>query len=643
MDLEIYPTARETPEHVRSRHIVPALTDAGGNAAEGQDGRGQAQVGDFDAIASSLPLSEAIEINQPAEGCLQSEVGAGTSVAVEFAEEKPASRQGGEFRAERGEAAGNEVCVDEVDDAGVLGQELAGESRFARAVGPGNDYATGSLDRLVLHVMWNSRLRAGYQGACGQVEGGRVGRERLKEFTERFRSSGRFADRDNLLRGLGPRRGRSCSRAGNSASSLAMVAASRCWFASAPLACLAWRGQAPGISELVNTIVHAAGEIAAAQARGSRNVYKVQLKHRWSIGHNYLAGITAGDWFQLLKENGYGVDPVYWHRAAFITLASVMNSIYRRREERRYTDAIAGVKVAPPLFVLGHWRTGTTHLHNLLAQDTDQFAFANTYQVVNPHTFLCTEEVNARRFARLVPATRPMDNVALSFQTPQEDEFAPCLMSRRSLYLGISFARREDHYSRYLTFQDVPHDDVEAWKNAYRWFLQKLTFKYQRPLVLKSPPHTARIRLLLEMFPDARFVHIHRDPYTVFQSFRRYFDTAMWHTYLQKPDVPGIDDRIIHRYNVLFDAFFAQRALIPEGRFHEIRFEHLEKDPVGEMQKLYARLNLPGFTAFRPKLQRYVDSLTGYRKNEFPELEPAWRTKIARAWQRGFEEWSYPT
>jgi omega-hydroxy-beta-dihydromenaquinone-9 sulfotransferase len=367
------------------------------------------------------------------------------------------------------------------------------------------------------------------------------------------------------------------------------------------------------------------------------------LKHRWSLGNNYLAGITAGDWHRLLRENRFEVDSAYWHRATFITLTSWMNSAYRRKEENLFDASVAKAKIEAPLFILGHWRTGTTHLHNLLAQDTDQFAYANTYQVVNPHTFLCTEEANTRRFARLVPPKRPMDNMALSFQAPQEDEFAPCLMSLRSLYLGISFARREQHYSRYLTFRDVPREELEEWKAAFTWFLKKLTFKYRRPLVLKSPPHTARIRLLLEMFPDARFVHIHRNPYSVFQSSRHYFDTATWYTYLQRPDVTGIDDRILRRYNVLFDAFFADRSLIADGRFHELSFEALERDPVGEMRELYARLGLSGFEKFSPKLQRYVDSLSNYRKNQFIELDPGMRQKIATTWERSFEEWQYPS
>ena len=366
------------------------------------------------------------------------------------------------------------------------------------------------------------------------------------------------------------------------------------------------------------------------------------LKHRWSIGHNFLAGITAGDWWRLLRENRFSVDAAYWHRAAFISLVSFMNSWYRRKEKRLYDAAIDQVQIThPPLFILGHWRSGTTLLHNLLAQDTGQFTFANTYQVVNPHTFLCSEDVNTRRFAALVPDKRPMDNMQLSFQAPQEDEFAPCLLTFRSLYLGISFPRHEDHYARYLTFHQASRDEIDEWKAAFLWFCRKLTFKQNRALLLKSPPHTARIRWLLEMFPDARFVHIHRNPYDVFQSQQHYYDTATWYTYLQRPDVETINERILRRYRVMYDAYFADLPLIPKGRFHEVSFEQLERDPVDNVRALYEQLGLPGFEDFRPRLQAYADSLAGYQKNDYPELSPALRARVAEQWQIGFEKWGY--
>lgn len=367
-----------------------------------------------------------------------------------------------------------------------------------------------------------------------------------------------------------------------------------------------------------------------------------KLKHVGSLSFNYLAGITAGDWWRLLTDNGFAVNPIYWHRAAFITLMSFVNSYYRRKEERLYGERVATTPLTgPPLFVLGHWRSGTSHLHNLLALDADQFAYANTYQVVSPHTFLCTEEVNSRRLARLLPKSRPMDNMALAFDTPQEDEFAVCLNCFRSLYLGISFPRREDHYDRYLTFRDVPRKEIDEWKSALLWFLKKLTFKYDRTILLKSPPHTARIRLLLELFPDAHFVHIHRNPYEVFRSFQHYFDTAVWFTYLQQPNRRHVDERILRRYNVLYDAYFSERNLIPARHYHELAFADLESDPLGQMRLLYQKLNLPDWDKYETKLSEYLASISGYQKNRFVPLAPRLREVVAREWRRSFEVWGY--
>ena len=368
-----------------------------------------------------------------------------------------------------------------------------------------------------------------------------------------------------------------------------------------------------------------------------------RLKHRWSLSHNYLAGITAGAWRRLLRENRFAVDPAYWHRAAFVTAASCINSLSAARERRRYDAAVAKVEITqPPLFILGHWRSGTTLLHYLLAQDSEQFAYANTYQVVNPLTFLTTEEVNAKRFAALLPKTRPMDNMALSFDAPQEDEFAPLLMCLKSLYLGVSFPRREEHYARYLTFRDVAPSEIDEWKAAFLWFCKKLSFKYGRALLLKSPAHTARIRLLLDLFPDARFVHIHRHPHEVFQSQRHYFDTAMWYTYLQRPDLDGLDERILRRYTTMFDAFFADRPLIPAGRFHEMRFDDLAQNPLEEIRRMYDALDLPGFVQAEAKYAAYIATLQDYEKNRFLPLPRETRQLVNTAWRRSFETWDYP-
>jgi hypothetical protein len=364
---------------------------------------------------------------------------------------------------------------------------------------------------------------------------------------------------------------------------------------------------------------------------------------RWGFWHSILGGLTAADWRRLLRENRFAIDPVYWHRAGFLTLVSLINSRLRRRQEDLYGPAIEAARITEsPLFILGHWRSGTTHLHNLLAQDTEQFAFPNSFQVCHPHTFLYTEEEVKRRFGGVLPRNRPQDNVEIRLDTPQEDEFALLLTTLRSPYLGMFvFPRHEERYAGYLTFRSVPKWEIQEWKRAFLRFLQQVTLKHGRALVLKSPTHTARVRLLLELFPNARFVHIHRHPHAVFQSSRRLFESLPPMHLLQRLDTRTLDDGILRRCTQMYDAFFEDRALIPAGQFHEVRFEDLEADPVGQMRSLYEGLGLSGFERLKPKLEQYVSSLSSYKKNRFGELEPSLRGKIRTAWERSFDAWGY--
>lgn len=369
-----------------------------------------------------------------------------------------------------------------------------------------------------------------------------------------------------------------------------------------------------------------------------------QLKHQWSISHNYMTGITFGKWCRLLADNSFHISLPYLHRAAFITFASLANSIFATVEKRKFENDIAAVEITKaPLFILGHWRSGTTLLHDLLAQDSEQFQFANTYQVVNPLTFLTTENFITRMFPGLVPPKRPMDNMALKFTSPQEDEFAPLLMTLQSVYMGVSFPKRAQHYEKYLSFKDVPRDDVKAWQDAFILFCKKLSMNDDRSLLLKSPPHTARIKTILEMFPDARFVHIHRDPYRVFQSQRHFFDTAGWYTYLQRPDLPAIDDGILGRYEKMYDAFFEDVSLIPAGNICELSFDELEADPINQIKKIYEQLSLENYAGFEPTLKQYVSSLKGYEKNKFSNLDKPTREMVAKRWKRSFAKWGYET
>ena len=361
------------------------------------------------------------------------------------------------------------------------------------------------------------------------------------------------------------------------------------------------------------------------------------VKH---IGPGGLSGCTLAEWLRMLSRNRFAVDLRYWPRAAAITLHCALNSFWSHVENRRYAARVKETSVPPPLFILGVWRSGTTHLHNLLCQD-DRFAWPNTYQAFFPHTFLCTEEWNARTLQRFMPSTRPMDNVRNGVEMPQEDEFAMAASGFSFLIGSMTFPRTDQYFRRFLSLRDATPEEIDAWKSCLMRFLQKLTFKYDRPLVLKSPAHTSRIRLLLELFPDAKFVNIHRHPHAVFQSSVHTAKKAMPYWTLQAHEQSV--DQTFKDSAEIFDAFFEQRHLIPPENFCEIAYEQLDQNPIEQLRHVYETLDLPDFNFVEPRIRDYTLSLKGYRKNSFPELSNDIRERLAREWSRCFEEWGYPT
>jgi omega-hydroxy-beta-dihydromenaquinone-9 sulfotransferase len=214
-------------------------------------------------------------------------------------------------------------------------------------------------------------------------------------------------------------------------------------------------------------------------------------------------------------------------------------------------------------------------------------------------------------------------------------------MTGLSPYMGWCFPGDGVDYDRFMTFRGVPDEEVARWEHALTTFLKKLTVRFGRPIILKSPPHTARIRLLLRLFPDARFVNIHRNPYDVFRSARHTIRVAQPLYHLREGPLQDGDDLIISVYTEMYDAYFEERGLIPQGRLCDVSYENLEREPIGVMQSIYQALGLPGFEDLGPRLEDYLGTIDGYQKNRHDELPEPVRARIAHDWGRSFDEWGY--
>jgi hypothetical protein len=205
--------------------------------------------------------------------------------------------------------------------------------------------------------------------------------------------------------------------------------------------------------------------------------------------------------------------------------------------------------------------------------------------------------------------------------------------------LALVFPHRDRHYWQYATLAVSSPDDVDRWRAAYRQLIRALTVAKRRPLILKSPANTGRIRLLLEMFPDARFVTVHRHPDAVFQSARHARRATLPWWRLQTGDLD--EDQLLRDYADLHDAYFDQRAAIPAGRLCEVAFDDLVHDPLATVARIYHTLDLPDVASARPALERYLASLAGYRRNRYRPLSSDDRARVRRAWSRPMREWGY--
>lgn len=360
---------------------------------------------------------------------------------------------------------------------------------------------------------------------------------------------------------------------------------------------------------------------------------------RW-ISPGSLYGVSLGQWSKLLSQNHWYVDPPYAGRAAVMTVGAALNLYGKVVEDIRFGKSLDRAAVHPPLFVLGVWRSGTTHLHNLLCQDV-RFAFPTAFQTLNPHVFLSTERWFSPLQRPFFPATRPFDNMKFGIDEPWEDEFAIATMSGLSHLWAWVFPKQHLDYEKYIDFSETSEEEVCRWKQTLLYFVKKLSLKYDKPLVLKSPYHTARIRLLLELFPKAKFVYIHRHPHEVFASFKNMVRRATPLVAMQRFDVEELSGRCVPLYQTLTHRYLDERSLIADGNLVEVGFDELVRSPVSMLRRIYERLQLPAFDRTEPAIRDYVQSLAGYQKNVHDALDARTKSLLAREWNRTFREWGY--
>jgi omega-hydroxy-beta-dihydromenaquinone-9 sulfotransferase len=355
-----------------------------------------------------------------------------------------------------------------------------------------------------------------------------------------------------------------------------------------------------------------------------------------------IPGMSFSTLYEVLRRNRFQVDRPYWGRLAILGLLGIMNSLLAPVERVYYARIIRRTKVErPPLFIIGHLRSGTTHLHDLLSLD-EGLDCPTVFQALFPHHFCFSQLKGYGIFDRFAPDKRPMDNMPMGSSRSHEDEFALLALSGVSPYLRFLFPRATDDPYAALDPEKLPPDALNAWTKALDDYMRKLAWwKHQKRIALKSPPHLGRVALLLKMFPEAQFIHIVRNPYAVYLSTRRLWFNALSRVHLQAPDPELVDEIILSWHTELFAVFERDRMSVPPDSLVEIKFEDLEDRPIDTLAAAYQALGLPGFDRLKTRLEPYLDSIKDYKKNVF-QLDDVTREKVSRRWRAVFERYGYP-
>ena len=290
-------------------------------------------------------------------------------------------------------------------------------------------------------------------------------------------------------------------------------------------------------------------------------------------------------------------------------------------------------EVAPPVFIVGHPRSGTTHLHNLMAA-SGAFSTVPPVLAAMPWESGTLGPLLRPFIDPYLPETRLIDGVALRPDAPTEDEVGLANLGWGSYFHAIYFPRRFAQDYRDGLLGGTPRRE-RARERAVRRYVLTMARRVERPLLLKNPAYTAQTATLARLFPGARVIHIHRDPRAVFASARRALRRVLDELALQDWSHVDVDDVILETYPAMMRALRDQAARLPASRFAEVAFEDLVAEPRNVLARLWHRLELPGDERAMVGIEAYLETVRDYRAaparlsaGQLEDLQRGWVTEL---------------
>lgn len=341
-------------------------------------------------------------------------------------------------------------------------------------------------------------------------------------------------------------------------------------------------------------------------------------------------GCNALAWWGMVARARGRINPRYLGIAFVASTVSCCHSVLTLLQDA-LLEPVKPRLDQDPVFIIGHWRTGTTLLHELLIEDPAH-SYPTTYRCMDPNHFLLTEEWCKPYVGWMLPEKRPMDGMETGWEKPQEDEFALLMLGAPSPYRTIAFPNEPAWDSAELEIDSLPDRLRRRWERLFLRFLSHCQKARPGRMVLKSPTHTWRVPTLLRLFPRARFIHVVRDPFEIYPSTVHLWRALSRAHGMQKPRQELLEERVFEVFSHMHRRLEATRGLIPPGQWAECRYENLVANPLETIKDLYSRLNLGPLGGIEGRLAGVLASRAAYKPNKFKKMGEDLRQEIGRRW-----------
>eukprot|EP00924_Labyrinthula_sp_SR-Ha-C_P014789 maker-scaffold_43-snap-gene-1.19-mRNA-1 protein AED:0.71 eAED:0.80 QI:0/0/0/1/1/1/2/0/388 len=364
------------------------------------------------------------------------------------------------------------------------------------------------------------------------------------------------------------------------------------------------------------------------------------------------SGLQNAGFFQLLSLFSVNWKFIEFYKYGFRILAhlgkSILTSSTAFVERILYRKQVSEQKIhKTPLLIIGHFRSGTTFAHNLLSLNDAEYSYSTFFQNFYPSTFLLQDRIK-NFLVRSLEGSRPMDNITNGLDLPQEDDLGLMGLTNTTpiVYFGLPSSFKQN--LKYYNLEDNPKEKKQ-FVDVYKRFIKRVTLQNKmknKPerLVLKSPLNTARLEAVQEIFPDAKYVFMVRNPYDVFKSMIGLYETLVVYQLFETPSDETILEVILTQYEIIMNKYLKAKedGILVEGKnLIEVKYEELTKNISGKVEEIYDVLDLPGWEYMKKKVEVEEKKLNNYKRNNFNDLDPELKEIIYKRWKVTFDTYGY--